>query len=108
MNATMKKSTILGTLAAAVLGAGMLAAPTAASAKPLYWKGKYMHHHHHKGWHGKHYGWGAAGIGAGLALGAIAASAYAQPAYAAECYTVRRRVVNEFGDVYIRRVRVCD
>ena len=47
MNAMMKKTTILGTLAAAVLSAGMMAAPTAASAKPLYWKGKYVHPHKH-------------------------------------------------------------
>ncbi len=30
------------------------------------------------------------------------------PAYGPDCYTVRRRMVDEFGDVYIRRVRVCD
>lgn len=30
------------------------------------------------------------------------------PSYGPDCYTVRRRMVDEFGDVYIRRVRVCD
>lgn len=30
------------------------------------------------------------------------------PAYGPDCTTVRRRMVDEFGDVYIRRVRVCD
>ncbi len=30
------------------------------------------------------------------------------PAYGPECYTVRRRMIDEFGDVYVRRVRVCD
>ena len=30
------------------------------------------------------------------------------PAYGPDCYTVRRRMIDEFGDIYIRRVRVCD
>ncbi|AWN46578.1 hypothetical protein DK419_09855 [Methylobacterium terrae] len=35
---------------------------------------------------------------------------YGGPAYGygPDCYTVRRRMIDEFGDVYIRRVRVCD
>lgn len=58
-----------------------------------------------------HHGWGggamAAGVMGGLALGAIAASA--APAYVDDgCYTVRRRYVDAYGDLVIRRVRICE
>ena len=72
-------------------------------------------------------GWNAAGavIGAagGLALGsALAANSYypgkliapARPVYVESidegpvCFVKRRRYVDEFGDVVIRRVRICE
>jgi hypothetical protein len=53
----------------------------------------------------------AAGIIGGLAIGAIAASsrpAYAEPVYAeSECYLVKRRYVNAWGEVVIRHEQVC-
>jgi hypothetical protein len=65
------------------------------------------------GWGHRGYGGAiAAGVIGGLALGAIASSrpAYAEPVYTdvRDCYVVQRRFVNEFGDLVIRRERVCD
>ncbi len=64
-----------------------------------YWKG-----------HGKHYGYGGAAVGfvGGMALGAIAASAAQPVAVEGECYTVRRRYVDAYGDLVIRRVQICE
>jgi hypothetical protein len=53
----------------------------------------------------------AAGVIGGLAIGAIAASrpAYAAPVYAeSECYIVKRRFVNAWGELVVRREQVCD
>ncbi len=61
----------------------------------------------------------AAGVIGGLALGALAARpAYSSPAYptyygapvydAPSCYTVRRRFVDDWGRVIIRREEVCE
>lgn len=64
----------------------------------------------------------AAGIIGGLALGGLAAAAAAQPVYAypaygyrpvyyapaRNCWRERRRSVDDFGNVYYRRVRICD
>jgi hypothetical protein len=52
-----------------------------------------------------------AGLIGGLALGAIAANAarpvyYQRPAYS-NCWFERRRTVNRYGTVKIRRIRVC-
>lgn len=60
--------------------------------------------------YGEHYGYGgvAAGLVGGLALGAIAASAAQPVAAEGECYTVRRRFVDAYGDVVVRRVEVCE
>lgn len=94
-----------------------LAAPTGASAAPLKiypcwkfgtcggFKPKPTYFKPHYGYGGG-WGYGAAAMG-GLALGAIAASAVsANPA--GECFIERRRVEDEEGNVYIRRVRVCE
>jgi hypothetical protein len=91
------KKTFVAALTAVVIAGGMIASTGSASAGPYYWK---------RGCRGCGWGYAGAGIAAGLALGAIAASAY--PAYAAQCYYTRREVVDEFGNVYLRRVRVCD
>lgn len=56
----------------------------------------------------------AAGLVGGLALGAIASAAsnpyYYRPAYyrpARTCFTERRRIVNRYGRVVVRRVQTC-
>ncbi|MDR7035603.1 hypothetical protein J2X36_000338 [Methylobacterium sp. BE186] len=57
------------------------------------------------GGYGPGWGYGAAALAGGLALGAIAVGA----AGAAEsCYVERRRMEDEEGNVYVRRVRVCE
>jgi hypothetical protein len=103
----MKK--LLTTLAAVgTIGIAAVAAPTSASAQ----------------WRGHHHGWGgggavAAGVLGGLAVGAIASSAYGAPygygypagAYAygpgpGGCYLQRERFWDGWG-WRIRRVRVC-
>ena len=90
--------TLSSALAALTLGGAVLAtsAPTEA------------------GWGYRHRGYGgavAAGVIGGLAIGAIAASsrpAYAEPVYASDCIIVKRRFVNEYGDVIVRREQVCE
>lgn len=70
------------------------------------------------GWghkYGGGWGYGAAALG-GMAVGLVAAGAasanagaYSQvSAEVGECYLVRRRAVDEDGNVYVRRVRVCE
>jgi hypothetical protein len=88
------------------------------------------------GYYGPRYGWGypyrygyyrgydgggavAAGLIGGLALGAIASAAanpyyypspYYRPAYyepSRTCFTERRRIVNRYGRVVVRRVQTC-
>ncbi len=97
---TTLKQTVISTLAALTIGAGMLTASAPAQAKP--W------HPHHQG------GAIAAGVIGGLALGAIAASAAAQPVYAAPvyagtaCYKAKQPVTGAFGQVlYYQTVTVC-
>jgi len=85
----------------ATLAAATLAGTIAATATPAAAWGKY--HHHHGGW-----GWGpgaAIGLGvAGLAAGAIAASA--APVYYDTCVT-RQAVYDDWGRFRgYRRVRV--
>lgn len=108
---------LTGALAASVLAFGLAATPAAA---------QYRYHGGYGGggWHGGyHRGFGgggalAAGVIGGLALGAIAGSAYARPRYYApapvyaepvdgDCYLERRRVWNGYRYV-IRRVEVCE
>jgi hypothetical protein len=92
------------TAAAALVAASTLAvaaAPTAANAGG-------WHKHHHK-----HYGYGAAALGGGLLLGAIIASDRARArayvrGYDRECWVERRKRVNAYGEVFFKKVRVCD
>lgn len=66
-----------------------------ASAKPMYFKSNHSHG----------VGYGGIVLG-GLALGVLAAGAAA--AAEGDCYLESRRVADEFGGVYVRRVRVCE
>ena len=98
---TFARKSIVLALAAATIAGTMAVATSDAEAR----------------WRGRHGGAIAAGIVGGLALGALAASAHRPaygygPAYIVDepsCYTVRRRVWNEYrGHHVVRRVRVCD
>jgi hypothetical protein len=83
------------TAVAALMLTGSVAVTTSAQAKP-FWGG---YHHHHG------YGWGAP---LALGLGALAiGGAYAAASYDG-CYVARRPVTDSWGNVYYRRVRVCD
>lgn len=82
-------ATALGTL---VLFTGLSGG---ASAKPMYLKSNHSHG----------VGYGGIVLG-GLALGAMAAGAAA--ASQGDCYLESRRVVDDYGNVYVRRVRVCE
>ena len=124
--------------AATLLALGVVAAPTSASAefklpqcfpqcgkaptlnKVFIPKYGYKYGYGNKFGYGGGYkydngwGYGAAALG-GMAVGLVAASAASANAgagqesgYAGECYLARRRAVDEDGNVYIRRVRVCE
>jgi hypothetical protein len=84
MNANIKKTLISGLVALTAIGT---LATVPAQAKPIP---KPFPHPHHG-----HFGWGAAGLFTGLALGAMAASA--APTYT--CGTVREAVVNRHGEI---------
>ena len=106
---TTRKALAVASLA---LAAG-LSAPSGASAKPiqLYPCWKFNACNVQKPFkpaygYGPGWGYGAAALG-GLAVGAIAASA-ASAGPSGECYYERRRVEDEDGNLYIRRVRVCE
>jgi hypothetical protein len=92
---TVAKKTLTASLAAISLGGAILATSVPAEA----------------GWGRRGYYGGAvaaAAVGA-FALGAIAASsypAYAEPVYGG-CYIQKRKFVNAYGDLVIRRERVC-
>ena len=70
--------------------------PPVGPKKPGGWGGHGKHH-----WHGA-----SLGFMSGMALGALASSSAG--AYPVECYIVRRKVVDQYGDLYIRKVRVCE
>jgi hypothetical protein len=107
--------TIIRQFTAAAIGAALItgafaAMPSQALAKPFKHYGKVYHtgyyHHHRRGYRPGYVG---AGLVGGLALGALAASAAtAAPVYATDCYTVRRRFYDDYGNMYVRRVNVCD
>ncbi|MEE7439906.1 hypothetical protein [Methylobacterium oryzae] len=89
----MTRTKILAALSVVslTLGAG------AAEAKPFH-----AHGHHHHGFGG--------GILGGVALGAVvvgtAVAATSDETY--ECIVKVRRTYDDFGNVYVRRVRVCE
>jgi hypothetical protein len=89
---TVVKKVFAASLVAATLGASLVATPASA-----------------RGWH-HHHGYGgavAAGVIGGLALGALAAGAAAQPAD--ECWEERRPIYNRAGHIVgYRRVPVCN
>ena len=93
---TFSKKSLTSALAALTLGGAVVATSAPAEA----------------GWgYRRHGGAVAAGVIGGLAVGAIIAAsrpAYAEPVYETECYVVKRRFVNAWGDVVVRREQVCE
>ncbi len=76
--------------------------------KPHYPKPYYPKPHYPKPYHP---GYGGVGLGVGLGLGALAvgAAVASGAAYAEEeCTIVRRRIMDDEGNVYVRRVQVCE
>jgi hypothetical protein len=103
LSAPRARKFVLAAVAASVIGAG-IGAPTSASAFYLpCWKFGTCKPAP-KPFPG--YGYGAAAMAGGFALGAIAASA--ANAGGDACSIERRRAVDEDGNVFYRRVRVCD
>jgi hypothetical protein len=49
----------------------------------------------------------AAGFVGGAALGSLGYASYGYPYYGEDCYVVRRRIVNPWGYVVVRRALVC-
>jgi hypothetical protein len=104
MTSRLRKAAI-GALAALTMGTGFTVTATPLAAQG--WRGGYRWHagywHRGYGWYGGYYGWGgpvAAGILGGLALGALAGSAYAYgPAYyGSGCYWQNRPVYDSWGN----------
>ncbi len=109
----LKKAAALS-VATATLAGSMLIATAPAEAQ---YRGYGRAYHGPAYGHRRNYGGAiAAGAIGGLALGALAASA-ARPAYAAPvtvyedapvCRTIVDRRVNGWGELVVRRTRVCD
>lgn len=92
-------------VAAVVAGTSLVATSVPSQAGGLVRYG--YGHHHHRVWPGAV----AAGVAGTVALGVLAASAgrsYVAADDNGECYSVRRRFVDEDGYTIIRRVPVCD
>ena len=129
---SMKRVLTVGAAALVCSGSLMVAAPATAGESTGRWRdGSYATPYGvvgpHRDYGYRHYhrrrpdvgGAVAAGVIGGLALGALAARpAYSPPAYptyygspvydAPSCYTVRRRFVDDWGRVIIRREEVCE
>ena len=98
---SLTRKAVFAALAVSVAAAG-LAAPTSADAKPYPYYSGYKK----PGWgYGPAYGYGAAALAGGLAVGAIAAGVAASDG---ACWIERRRVYDDFGNLYVRRIRVCE
>jgi hypothetical protein len=128
----MKRVLTIGAAALVLSGSFVAAAPASAGERTGRWRdGSYatpygiVRPHRDYGYRPHHRrrsnvgGAVAAGVIGGLALGALAARpAYSYPAYptyygsraydAPSCYTVRRRFVDDWGRVIIRREEVCE
>lgn len=103
---TFKKS-IVAAMGGLFLATGFAGA---ASAKTVYFKPGYVKAGPVvKTWHPKPYHPGYVGVGLGLGALAVGAAVASGAAYAAEeCYIVRRPVSDVYGNVFIRRVQVCE
>jgi hypothetical protein len=99
----MARNLIIAALATLAIGAAAVgsSAPAQAGGLKPFKMGPHFGPKHHGGFYG---GGLAVGLVGGLALAAASASDEAEE----DCYTVRRRMVTEDGDILIRRVRVCE
>lgn len=131
-NLTLKSLALTGAVGLMLAGGGLAASSSPAEAgastgtwryyNPGYgYRYAYPRYGYRRGWNG---GAVAAGAAAGLALGAVGAAAaspyygggyyapvyggYAAPVYDGDCYWVRRRGWDAWGNPVIRRVQVCD
>ena len=105
---SMLRKAAISTIAALTLGAGITATATPSAAQ-----GWYGHRRHHGYSHRGYNDWGgaaAAGILGGLALGALAGSAYAHgPAYSGGCYWQNQPAYDGWGNFAgYQPVQVCD
>ena len=90
-------------LASVTVLAGGLAASNAAEAKPFWTPKPFPGAFHNHGPRFGGYGYGAVAFAGGLALGAIAAAESENA-----CYVVRQRMIDDDGNEYFARVRVCE
>lgn len=137
MSLTSKTKTALAAgLAALTLGAGTLATSSSAEARPFgVYRGGYGGYggFHRAAFYGPRYyrpafyggyyrpyyrpygGAVAAGLIGGLAVGALASSAYASPYYVAApgygygygCTVIKKRFVDDFGQIIVKKTRIC-
>lgn len=111
---TRFQKSIIAAMGGLFLAGGLAGAASAKTIylKPGYAKPGYVKPFYPKPYYPKPYHPGYVGVGLGLgalAVGAAAASAASGAVYAdEECYIVRRRVVDAYGNVFIRRVPVCE
>jgi hypothetical protein len=124
LSSRVKKTALAGLAATALIGGAVAVStsPAEAGASTGTWRyGTPYRGYGYRPYYGYRRGYGgggvAAGVATGLAVGALAASTpyygypaygYAAPVYGGDCYWVRRRVVDDWGQVFIRRVQVCD
>ena len=112
---SMLRKAAIGASAALTLGAGIAATATPSMAGGGHGHGWHGGGGHGHGWHGggRHGGgWGgpvAAGVLGGLALGALAGSAYAHgPGYYGRCYVQNRPAYDGWGNFAgYQPVQVC-
>jgi hypothetical protein len=130
LGTTTKKLLVAGLAAGTLAGGALAISVTPAEAGASTWRygtPTYAQYRHRGYGHAPRYGYRhrrgpsggaiAAGVVGGLALGALAAGAaapaygypaYAAPVYGGECWVENRERVNRWGEVVIRRVRVCN
>lgn len=125
-NLTLKSLALTGVVGLMLAGGGVAVStsPAEAGARTGTWR-YYNPGYAYRPYYRHHGGAVAAGIAGGLALGALGAAAatpyygsgyyapvYGAPAYGgydyAECYWVRRRGWDAWGNPVVRKVQVCD
>ncbi|GGC83419.1 hypothetical protein [Chelatococcus reniformis] len=96
------KKIIVASVAAVTVGGAVIATATPAAAGHSTGTWKYGYGY------GYRPGWGYNGAAAGAVALGIVAGAAAAAAYAPTCYYSSQPVYDAYGNVFYRRVRVCD